>query len=128
MTQTGRHYFFVAKNTKTEAGYHISFPTIPNLFASGVTYLEAVYYAYRVLSDFLQQLPDNEAALAAYTLSSIPDNVENTFYTIVSTTSDFDPHKMQTTFTIAQNLPDEIRRQAEKISRLVDYHDSIALP
>lgn len=127
MTQTGRHYFFVAKNTKTDAGYNISFPSIPNLFASGVTYLEAVYYSYRVLADFLQQLPDDEAALAAYTLSAIPENVASTFYTIVSVPSDFNPHQMQTTFTIAQNLPEEIRRQADKLSHLVDYHESATI-
>lgn len=127
MADRTRHYFFVAKNTKTKTGYTIEFPTIPNLFASGVTYLEAVYYSYRVLSDFLKQLPHDEAALAAYTLSSIPDNKENTFYTIVSVPGDFDPHQMQTTFTIAQNLPEEIRRQADKLSHLVEYHKPVAL-
>jgi outer membrane lipoprotein-sorting protein len=127
MAQTGRRYFFVAKNTKTKSGYTIEFLNIPQLYASGVTYIEAVYYSYRVLADFLNQLPDDEAALAAYTLSSIPDNKDDTFYTIISVPGDFDPHKMQTTFTIAQSLPEEIRNQADKLSHLVDYDNPIAL-
>ncbi|WP_155286540.1 hypothetical protein [Lacticaseibacillus zhaodongensis] len=122
-----RHYFFVAKNVKTDHGYTIEFLNIPHLYASGVTYIETVYYSYRVLADFLNQLPDDEAAVTAYTLSSIPENEDHTFYTIISAPSDFDPHKMTTTFTIAQTLPAEIRKQAETLSHLVDYDKPLAL-
>ncbi len=121
--KTERRYFFVAKNVKTDSGYTIEFLNIPHVSASGVTYAETVYYSYRALSDFLSQLPEGEAALAAYTLAGIPENAENTFYSIVSVPSDYNPHKMTTTFTIAQTLPDEIRNQAAKLSHLVEYDD-----
>lgn len=121
MPDTQHRYFFVAKNTKTDHGYTIEFLNIPQLYASGETYAETVYYSYRVLADFLKQLPQEEAAITAYTLSAIPDNTDNTFYSIVSVPSDFNPHRMNTTFTISQALPDDIRKQAAQLSHLVEF-------
>ncbi len=112
MAKTGRHYYFVARNEKTKTGYHISFPNIPNAEAVGTTYEETVYYSYRVLADFLSHLPKQEAEIRAYTLSDIPDTVaSNVFYSLVSVTPDFDPHKMETHFTLPQTPPADIRQK-----------------
>lgn len=106
MAKTGRHYYFVARNEKTKTGYHISFPNIPNAEAVGTTYEETVYYSYRVLADFLSHLPKQEAEIRAYTLSDIPDTVaSNVFYSLVSVTPDFDPHKMERTLRFRKRHP-----------------------
>lgn len=128
MAKTGRHYYFVARNEKTKTGYHISFPNIPNVEAVGTTYEETVYYSYRVLADFLSHLPKQEAEIRAYTLSDIPDTVSsNVFYSLVSATPDFDPHKMETHFTLPQTPPADIRQKAAKLAGLVTPNDNLAL-
>ena len=128
MAKTGRHYYFVARNEKTKTGYHISFPNIPNAEAVGTTYEETVYYSYRVLADFLSHLPKQEAEIRAYTLSDIPDTVSsNVFYSLVRVTPDFDPHKMETHFTLPQTPPADIRQKAAKLAGLVTPNDNLAL-
>ncbi|WP_179395147.1 hypothetical protein [Lacticaseibacillus absianus] len=129
MAKTTRRYYFAARNEKTPNGYTISFVNIPHAQAVGVTYEETVYYSYRVLSDFLSHLPDDEAALTAYTLAQIPDSEEpNVFYSLVSVTPDYDPHKMLTDFTLPQAPPAEIRRRAGELANLVARRqDRVAL-
>lgn len=126
-TAAVRHYNFVAKNEKTAHGYVISFVNIPAAQAVGATYEEAVYYSYRVLSDFLAHLPADEVALTAYTLADIPDATsQDVFYSLVSVTPDFDPHKMTTHFTLPQTPPAEIRRKASKLAKLVARQKHLA--
>ncbi|WP_225046990.1 hypothetical protein [Lacticaseibacillus kribbianus] len=126
MVKTTRRYYFAARNAKTPHGYEINFVNIPHAQAVGVTYEETVYYAYRVLADFLLHLPE-DADLADYTLHQIPvSEDENVFYSLVSATPDFDPHKMMTDFTLSQAAPLEIRRQADRIARLVAHARDLA--
>ncbi|MCI1985694.1 MAG: hypothetical protein LKJ69_00160 [Lactobacillus sp.] len=124
MASTNRRYYFAARNEKTDHGYMINFVNIPQASAVGATYEETVYYSYRVLADFLSHLPDGEAALAAYSLTSLPKTTDdNVFYSLVSVTSDFDPHKMVTHFTLPQAPPEEIRRKANELAKLVHHQD-----
>ncbi|MGO3582342.1 MAG: hypothetical protein ACTJER_03300, partial [Lacticaseibacillus paracasei] len=96
--------------------------------AVGTTYEETVYYSYRVLADFLSHLPKQKAEIRAYTLSDIPDTVSsNVFYSLVSVTPDFDPHKMETHFTLPQTPPADIRQKAAKLAGLVTPNDNLAL-
>lgn len=127
ITETNQRYFFVAKNTQTATGFQISFTNIPHAQASGVTYEETVYYAYRVLADFLSHLPEGELALTAYTLHNLPQEATPaTFYSLVGVTPDFDPHKMTTTFILEQAPPDAIRREAARIAdRIAHKTDDI---
>ena len=116
-----RHYNFIAKNKKTAHGYEISFPNIPAAQAVGENYEEAAYYSYRVLADFLKHLPAGEAALTAYTLTTIPAATEpDVIYSQVSVTDDFDPHKMVTHFTLPQAPPAEIRAKARQLAALAE--------
>lgn len=116
-----RHYNFIAKNTKTPHGYEISFPNIPAAQAVGANYEEAAYYSYRVLADFLKHLPQDEAAITAYSLTTIPDTADpNVFYSQVAVTPDFDPHKMVTHFTLPQAPPAEIRAKAKRLAGLAE--------
>ncbi|KRM72474.1 hypothetical protein [Lacticaseibacillus brantae] len=126
MPTTNRRYFFVAKNERTAHGYTITFVNLPHLFALGENYDETVYYAYRVLSDYLTHAPKQEAATAAYALTTLPTEVpDNVFYSLVSVTEDFDPHKMENYFTLAQRPPEEIRTNANKIANLIDPHTQL---
>ncbi|WP_125702866.1 hypothetical protein [Lacticaseibacillus daqingensis] len=120
MPKTTRRYYFAARNEKTPHGYTISFVNIPHAQAVGVIYEETVYYSYRVLADFLAHLPADEAALTAYTLTQLPASEEpNVFYSLVSVTPDFNPHKMTTDFTLPQAPPAEIRRRAAQLAGLI---------
>ena len=66
--------------------------------------------------------------IRAYTLSDIPDTVSsNVFYSLVSVTPDFDPHKMETHFTLPQTPPADIRQKAAKLAGLVTPNDNLAL-
>ena len=119
-----RRYYFAARNEQTEHGFQISFVNIPQASALGSTYEEAVYYSYRVLADFLRHLPEGEAALAAYSLTTLPKaKTEGVFYSLVSVTPDFDPHRMVTHFTLPQAPPAEIRRKASELAKLVRHQD-----
>ena len=124
MATSTRRYYFAARNEKTDHGYMINFVNIPQASAVGSTYEEAVYYSYRVLADFLSHLPDGEAALTAYSLTSLPKaKEEDVFYSLVSVTPDFDPHRMVTHFTLPQAPPAEIRRKASELAKLVHHQD-----
>lgn len=124
MSQPKRHYYFAARNQKTANGYMISFVNIPKAQAVGATYEETVYYSYRVLEEFLSHLPAGEAALTAYTLRTVPETEEpGVFYSLVSVTPDFDPHKMETHFTLPQAPPEEIRRKASKLAQLAGHRN-----
>ncbi|MFD1441961.1 MULTISPECIES: hypothetical protein [Lacticaseibacillus] len=124
MAKATRRYFFAARNEKTPDGYLIQFVNMPELTAKGTTYQETVYYAYRVLANFLLGLPKKSAPLSAYTLTSLPDDEPdpNVFYSLVSATEDFDPHKMEMHFTLPQAPPDEIRRMGGQLAHLTTYH------
>ncbi|MFD1431942.1 hypothetical protein [Lacticaseibacillus yichunensis] len=127
MAKTTRRYYFAARNERTTHGYRINFVNIPQAEASGTTYEETVYYSYRVLAEFLAHLPKDEAALTAYTLNQMPDTEDNNvFYSLVSVTPDFDPHKMVTHFTLPQAPPAEIRRKASKLAQLVAHQSKVA--
>lgn len=124
MADKTRRYYFAARNEETAHGYEISFVNIPQAQAVGATYEEAVYYSYRVLADFLSHLPQDEAALTAYTHATLPSaKADNVFYSLVSVTPDFDPHKMVTHFTLPQAPPAEIRRKASQLAKLVHHQN-----
>lgn len=124
MADKTRRYYFAARNEQTDHGYTINFVNIPEASAMGSTYEEAVYYSYRVLADFLSHLPDGEAALTAYSHAELPKaKTEGVFYSLVSVTPDFDPHRMVTHFTLPQAPPAEIRRKASELAKLVHHQD-----
>jgi len=78
------------------------------------------------LSDYLTHQPREEATMAAYALSNIPEQVpENIFYSVVSVTADFDPHKMETYFTLPQMPPEDVRQNANKIAKLINPDKSL---
>ncbi|WP_390406932.1 hypothetical protein [Lacticaseibacillus jixiensis] len=124
MADKARRYYFAARNEKTDHGYMINFVNIPQASAVGATYEEAVYYSYRVLSDYLSHLPEGEAATTAYSLAELPKGRSaNVFYSLVSVTPDFNPHKMVTHFTLPQAPPAEIRRKASELAKLVNHQN-----
>ncbi|WP_262314866.1 hypothetical protein [Lacticaseibacillus parakribbianus] len=126
MVKTTQRFYFAARNAKTAHGYEINFVNVPHAQAVGVTYEETVYYAYRVLADFLLHLPE-DAKVSDYTLRQIPESEdENVFYSLVSATPDFDPHKMTTHFTLPQAGPAEIRRQGDRLAHLVAHARDLA--
>ncbi|KRO16684.1 hypothetical protein [Lacticaseibacillus saniviri] len=122
-----RRLFFVSHTIKTDRGYSIKFPNIPNGYAKGTTYEETLYYAYRVLSDFLSHLPKDEVAMTAYTLRDLPEvDSDNDFYALVSVPENFDPHQMRTYFTLPQVPPAEIRQKANAIAKIISNQEDLA--
>ncbi|KRN29763.1 hypothetical protein IV38_GL000652 [Lactobacillus selangorensis] len=116
-------YVFGVLNLKTDAGYEIHFLNIPDLSAKGVTYAETLYYAYRVLSHFLEPFKEDAAQILQYTFRELPifKKDKNSFLTLITVTHDLDPHKMEMTFLLPQTRASELADEADQVGRLIRF-------
>ncbi|MCI1891341.1 hypothetical protein [Schleiferilactobacillus perolens] len=98
---------------RTPRGYVLRLSSDPSISAKGTVFEEAVYYFYRVLSDFLKKERDEGKDIRDFTFMHFDfhelDQVH--FLTLVSVPENLDPHKMEMTMTFPQ-------------TRLVDLGDT----
>lgn len=122
MTNLADDYFtFAALNTKLSDHYEIKFLNIPNLTASGVTYLEALYYSYRVLSTFLVPFQDNLEKILPYTFqtSALERISDHQFVTLNFAKRPFDPHQIQTRLLLPLFVPKNIASDIQRFNNLL---------
>lgn len=103
--------------TKTETSFEIQFLDFPGLTAEGEIYLEAQYYAYRVLGSYLRQLSPEALATSQTQPAVTPHLTSHDFLVTIQVPESLDPHQMQAHFDLPRTDP---QTEITKIKRLID--------
>ncbi|KRK40272.1 hypothetical protein FC07_GL001133 [Loigolactobacillus bifermentans DSM 20003] len=110
-------FHFQTLITKTETRFEIQFLDFPGLTAEGEIYLEAQYYAYRVLGSYLRQLTPEALTASQEHPAPTPHLTNQDFLVTIQVPTDLDPHQMQAHFDLPQTAP---QAEITKIKRLID--------
>lgn len=117
MNHATRPFQFQTLVTKTETNFEIHFLDFPGLTAEGEIYLEAQYYAYRVLGHYLRQLTPEALTASQAHPASAPHLTDHDFLVTIQVPASLDPHKMQAQFVLPHADP---QAEITKIKQLID--------